>query len=445
MDETLDTTPTHDEPAEQAVVGAVLLAGRRVLDDLADTGFDPGDCYAPKHEQILHAAHALAGRREPIDGVTVAAELGADLTRIGGPAYLHACMEACTSPASAPFHARIITAHATRRALAAAGRRVTALGHATDGGALTDVVDAAQAEVAAVAERLHGRTRPDEMGDALDDVLTRLEEGGAPATPTGFTDLDRLLVGGLQHGTLTTVAARPGAGKTVIGLQVALNVAATRGHVGFTSLEMTRTDLLLRGVSALAKVDYGRLQRSPGEPLSAAEWTAVRRATESVRDSGLNVSHRTTATVAAIRADIRHMIRTKGRCDLWVIDYLQLVSPADKRVIREQQVAQMTRALKQTALELGVPIVLLAQLNRDGEKAGRPPIITDLRESGSIEQDSDNVILLHRTDDHPDVLAVRVAKNRRGPQGDFALTFEGSYQRAVERPWTPHDAARGVA
>lgn len=425
-----DTGPVTT--ADRAVVGAVLLAGRRTLDDLAELGFDPADLYVPKHEAIYRAALDLATHGQAVDAVTVANHLGSDLTRYGGHVYLTELIEACLSPASATHYARIVERHAVRRRLTRAGRAITQLGSGPDdGGDLPAIVDAAQTEVAAIADRVHGRVISDDMATALDDVIDRLETGGAPVVPTGIRHLDDALSGGLQQGTLTTIAARPGAGKTIVGLQIALAIALTGDHTGFTSLEMSREDLLVRAISSLGKVDYGRLQRSPGEPLSESEWRAISRATERIRGCGLRISHRRAATVATIRNDIRAMQRAKGSCAAWVVDYLQLVTPSDRKAPREQQVAQMSRQLKQTALELGVPIVLLAQLNRDGEKSGRPPVITDIRESGAIEQDSDNVLLLHRTEDTPDQLRVAIAKNRRGPQSKLTLAFEGSYQRVV--------------
>lgn len=434
-------TPAHDDAAERAILGSVLIAGRPVLDRLADAGLRPDDFYTPRHETIYAAMLGLDGRGDPVDAVTVAAALteSGDLPKMGGAPVIHELMTGCPSPASAVHYARITAQASVRRRLGAAGMRVQGLAHPSAGSDITTLVDAAQAAVAEVADRLHGRAPTDDMSTLIDDVLAQIEDGEDPATPTGLTDLDQQLVGGLRPGTLTTVAARPGCGKTVIGLQVALSVARTGAQAGFTSLEMTRQDLMLRAVSALSSVDYGRLQRSPGEPLTGSEWTHIRKAAETIRDSGLTIAARTTSTVAAIRADIRHTIRTKGSCAVWIVDYLQLVSPADRKTPREQQVAAMTRSLKTTALETGVPIVILAQLNRDSEKGGgRPPVLTDLRESGAIEQDSDNVILLHRTEDAPDEIGIRVAKNRRGPQGDFTMKFEGAYQRVTAKKWTPH-------
>lgn len=439
IDEEAIVRATSSPNSELAVIGAVLMAGRKTLDALADIGFNPADFSAPKHEAVYRAAVALAKSGEPVETVSVAAKMGRELDRIGGPIILHDALQACVSSVSATFHARTVTEHAHRRRLIVASTHARELALSADLGAVGDAVDAAQAELAAVAEAVHGQNATDgEMDAALDDVLIRIETGGSPAIPTGIEDLDRVFVGGLQLGTLTTIAARPGVGKTVLGMQIALNIALMGGQVGYTSLEMSREDLLLRAVSAAGRVDYGRLQGSPKIQLTDSEWRAVRKATEEIRDSGLLVTRRTKATASAVRSDVRAMIRRRGTCTAWVIDYLGLVTPFDTRVIREQQVAGITRALKQTGLETGVPIILLSQLNREGEKSGRPPVLTDLRESGSIEQDSDNVILMHRdAEKRPDLLGVRVAKNRRGPLADFALTFEGSYQRATDKKWSP--------
>jgi replicative DNA helicase len=232
-----------------------------------------------------------------------------------------------------------------------------------------------------------------------------------------------------------------------VGLQVALNVADNGGMVGLTSLERNVDDLLLCAYANRGGVDYGRLQRAPQEPLTEAEWRRVSHVAERLRMSGLWIPRRPWASVATIRADIRRMQRRRGRCDLWVIDYLQLVTPANRKDIREQQVAGIMRSLKLTVLELGTPIVLMAQLSREGEKAGREPVLTDLRESGSIEQDSDNVILLHRELD-PDkgdatLMGLKVAKNRRGAVHGFPMTFEGHYQRLAHKGVEPVRRAAG--
>jgi replicative DNA helicase len=443
------TAPAHDADAEDAVIGAVLVSAK-VLPDILDTGLTGRDFYQPRNETIWGAVTALAGRRQPVDAIALAAELtrSGDLAKVGGHAQIHTLMAGVPSAASGSFYAARVRDLATLRRLAAAGTKVHQLGSTVDVEGLDAAIDAAQAEVAAVADTRHAGTGDDDLDAAIDETIDDLQHGTAPALATGLGDLDRLLNGGLRPGTVTTLGARPGVGKTVIGLQVALHVATHEGVAGYTSLEMHRRDLLVRGYAALAALDYSRLQKSPGEPLSESEWRAVSKAAERVRSSGLVIPDRSYASVASIRADIRRVTRRRGSCALWVIDYLQLVTPADRRVIREQQVAGIMRGLKLAALELGTPLLVLAQLSREGEKSGRPPVLTDLRESGSVEQDSDNVILLHRQTQGdsdgpgPDELGVIVAKNRRGATGGFGMTFEGHHQRAVPKRWRPSDAVR---
>jgi replicative DNA helicase len=439
--------PPSDVDAERCVLGSAMLAKDAVA-DLRDAGLQPGEFYAPKHETVWRAILAVYDRREPVDAVTVSAELGkrGELVQIGGPAYLHTLIEAPPAPGNATFYARIVREKATLRGLVTAGTRIVQLGYADDGGELDDIVDAAQAEVGAVADARLGEGAADDIEDAINESLDLLQNGDKPGLPTGLTDLDRILNGGIRSETITTIGARPGVGKTTVGLHIALNVADNGGMVGLTSLERNVDDLLLCAYANRGGVDYGRLQRAPQEPLTEPEWRRVSHVAERLRGSGLWIPRRPWASVATIRADIRRMQRRRGRCDLWVVDYLQLVTPASRKEVREQQVAGIMRSLKLTVLELGTPIILMAQLSREGEKAGREPVLTDLRESGSIEQDSDNVILLHRELD-PDkgdatLMGLKVAKNRRGAVQGFPMAFEGHYQRLAHKTWSPSDALR---
>jgi replicative DNA helicase len=442
-------TPPQDLAAEQSVLGAVLLRAD-ALDEIRDAGLTGEDFYAPRHEAVWRAMVALADRREPPDAVTVVSELSrrGDLATIGGPAYIHTLLSGVPTAANAGYYARIVAEKAVLRRLVAAGTRIMQLGQAKDGGDLDGIVDAAQAEVAAVADKRNGAGAPEDIDATIDETLTLLAEGGAPRIPTGLADLDEKLNGGLNCQAVTTVGARPSVGKTTLGLHIALNVVDAGGVVGVTTLERDPADLMLMAYANRGGVDYGRLQKSPDQPLTEGEWRRVSRVAESLRQSGLFVSRRTAATAAMVRSDIRRTIRRRGRCNLWVVDYLQIMAPEQrgKDVLREQQVAAMMRALKLTALELRVPILLLAQLNRGTEKENREPRLSDFRESGSIEADSDVCILLHRELDPEkgDVtkLGAFVAKNRRGPTGGVLLTFEGQYQRVSAKTWHPSDALR---
>lgn len=438
---TLDyPTPPPVDP-ELAVIGAVLIAGQHALHSTTPTGLTTAHFRSPRHARIWDAILDVNTAGDPVDPITVARALGADLPRVGGPVGLHDALQACPSPLSAATYAQAVVTDATRRALWAAGTRITALAGPESTRDLLGALRDAQDAVADVVAGTHG-THGADLDTDLDTLITTIQTGDTPPLPTGIPPLDDLLNGGLRPGTLTVIGARPGVGKTVIGLQVAIH-AARSGPAGVTTLEMTPQDLLMRAVSSLSGVDYMRLQTAPDPALTDPEWRAVANTTNQLRESGLTITHRGSANVDQIRADIRDVTRTRTTPLVWVVDYLQLLTPTDPKVIREQQIAAMTRALKRCALETGVPIVLLSQLSRDGEKTGRPPVLTDLRESGAIEQDADTVILLHRTDDQPTDMAVRVAKNRRGRCGGVVLRFDGSYQRVSVKKWSPVDVIGG--
>lgn len=438
-------TPPHDVEAERSVLGAALIS-RPALADLVDLGLRPRDFYRPAHELVWSAILQLHASGQPVDVVTVTAALqsAGELRRVGGPAAVHELSAAVPSPASAVHYAGIVQERAVARALVGAGQQITQLGYAT-GSDIDEAVHAAQAQVAAVAERRAGPGGEVDMGAALDQLMDELEEGIGTAVPTGLGDLDAALSGGLRPGTITTVGARPAVGKTAFALSVVLHVAAAGYPVGLTSLEMSRTDLLIRAAASLGGLDYTRLQEAHvGKiKLTESEWRALARANGTIRESDLEIYDHG-VRVGQIRAGIRSMQRRKGSCGLWVVDYLGLITPDDTRVNREQQVSQMSRALKLAALELNVPILLLHQLNRESERAAREPRMSDLRDSGSVEQDSDAVLLLHRDlEASPHLMGANVAKNRRGRTAPLVLDFHGSHQRVTTHQWRPSDAAAG--
>jgi len=456
--ETLDPgvdprTPPQDLDAEQSVLGAAMLS-RTALDDLTDTGITGADFYRPANELVWDAIIALHSAGQPVDAVTVADRLRTDghLGRVGGPAYLHTLISSVPTAANATWYAKTVRRCSALRRVVEAGTRLAQAGYdpATDP---AEVLDVAQADLAGVADGLHGNDFNADLGDAVDEAITQIEEG-VPSHPTGIPRLDETLRGWIP-GTLTTMAARPSVGKSAVAWQSALHLAVKVGlPVGYTSLEMPRPELFQRGFAHLASVDYGRIQRSHSggsSSLTEAEWRAISKAAAALRQCPLHVTDRSWASVATIRHDIRSFTRTVGLAPVaWFIDYLQLMTPSDRRVPREQQVAEITRSLKLLAKDTGVAIVQLSQLNREGAKAGRRPVLTDLRESGAVEQDSDRVILLHRdmSDDEeadPNELVIDVAKNRQGPRGTVSIRWDGTKQTAWSQPqpWTPLSALGG--
>lgn len=445
-----DRNPPQNLAAEMSVLGGVLMSPA-ALDSVIDRGLTGRDFYRPAHEAVWEAVEALHRRQEPVDATTVHGELlqRGDLNRIGGAAYLHKLLESVPTAANAGYYATEVRDRAVLRRLVAAGTKVVQLGQATDGGQVSDIVDAAVGEVLRVSDDRDDGANDDDLIDAVDESIDELQHGTKPRTPTGISGLDDLLNGGLLPGTVTTIGARPSVGKTLVGRQILLNVGVDQGlPCGYSSLEMSRQDLILGAYACLGRVDYGRLQRSPKDPLTEPEWRAVDRAAGLLRQSQIRITDDADLRVGAVRAGIRRMIRKRGSCALWVVDYLQLLTPDDDSVNREQQVARIMRSLKLTALSLKVPIILLAQLKRDPETSKRNPILSDLRESGAVEQDSDTVILLDRNlKDSPTDLYADVAKNRRGLTSTtderIKLEFVGHYQQVRPPSWSPSSALLG--
>lgn len=453
MTETLDPgvdprTPPQDLDAEQSVLGAAMLS-RTALDDLAGTGLAGPDFYRPANELIWDAIVALHAAGQPVDAVTVADRLRTDghLGRVGGPAYLHTLISSVPTAANATWYAKTVRRCSALRRVVEAGTRLAQAGY-DPGTDPAEVLDACQSDLAHLADGLHGDDFSTDLATAVDEALTQIEEG-VPSHPTGIPRLDDTLRGWIP-GTLTTLAARPGVGKSAIAWQSALHLAVKAGlPVGYTSLEMPRPELIQRGFAHIAQVDYGRIQRNhSGEALTDAEWRAIAKARAQIETSPLHLTDRPWASVSTIRHDIRSFTRTVGMPPVaWFIDYLQLMTPSDRRVPREQQVAEITRSLKLLAKDTKVAIVMLSQLNREGAKTGRQPVLTDLRESGAVEQDSDRVILLHRDTSNdeeadPNELVVIVAKNRQGQCGTVSIRWDGTKQTAWA-PWSSGAALRG--
>ena len=286
----------------------------------------------------------------------------------------------------------------------------------------------------AVAVDARGGIAPSEFHDLFDAALARYASEAPPALPLGFPELDDMLGGGLRPGQMVCVAGRPGTGKSLIAACAAVNVAENGGGALIASLEMSEAELMDRIVANLSGVDHGRLTR---HALTRWDWERVRAANERRRALPIAIEDNPYLNVTAIRSVARDRARTARGLALLVVDYLNLVRPADERKDRREQVDAISRGIKLLGKELGVPVLALAQLNRMSEmRAGRRPQLSDLRESGALEQDSDIVLLLHHDDtddEHRFDLEVIVAKNRGGRTGSVFL------------PWSPELSRIGVA
>lgn len=433
-----DRTPPQDNAAEQSVLGSMLLS-KDAIADVVET-LKGVDYYRPAHEVIHDAIVDLYGRGEPADPITVAAELQrrGELQRIGGAPYLHTLSANVPIAANAGYYAEIVRDKAVLRRLVEAGTRIAALGYAGEG-QIDDVVDSAQAEVYRVTDR---RASEDyaPLSDIMSGVLDEIEmignrEAGLYGVPTGFADLDDL-TNGLHSGQMIIVAARPAMGKSTLALDFCRAASIHNNLTScFFSLEMTRSEIMMRLLSAEAKVPLNHIRNGT---MRDDDWEKLARKMGQVSGAPMFIDDSPNMTMMEIRAKAR---RLKQRHDLKliVIDYMQLMSSGKKVESRQLEVSEFSRNIKLLAKELELPIIALSQLNRGPEQRGdKRPMMSDLRESGSLEQDADMVILLHRDDVYekestrPGEADLIVAKHRNGPTRDLTVAFQGHYSRFVD-------------
>ena len=399
-----------------------------------------GDFYRPAHQTIYSAILDLYGKGEPADAVTVAAELAksGDIARIGGATYLHTLVSMVPTAANGGYYGRIVREQAILRRLVEAGTRIVQMGY-TGTGDVDDMVDRAQAEVYDVTDR---RTSEDYlplrdiMGEALNEIEAISNRGGEMiGVPTGFIELDKL-TNGLHPGQLVIVAARPALGKSTLGLDICRAASIKHGLASVIfSLEMSRNEIVMRLLSAEAQVPLHHMRAGT---MSDADWTKLASKMGTVSEAPLFIDDSPNMTLMEIRAKCR---RLKQRHDLRlvVVDYLQLMTSGKRVESRQQEVSEFSRSLKLLAKELEVPVIAISQLNRGAEqRTDKRPLLADLRESGSLEQDADVVVLLHREDAYEresprageaDFI---VAKHRNGPTATVTVAFQGHYSRFVD-------------
>lgn len=428
-------TMPHDDVAEQSVLGGMLLSKDAIADVVES--LRASDFYKPAHETIYEAILSLYGHGSPADAITVADELKkrGELTRVGGAAYIHTLIASVPTAANAQYYAEIVKEHAIMRRLIEAGTKIAQLGYANETEVDT-LVDQAQAEIYAVTD---GNAKEDyvSFSEALEATMREIDANsnrpdGVYGVPTDFIELDEL-TGGLHGGQMIVIAARPGVGKSTLALDIARS-AAIHHHMAtvFFSLEMSRTELAMRILSAEGKISMGRLKKGD---LDTEGWTNLATLQGRIDSAPLFIDDSPNMTLMEIRAKCRRL-KQRNDLKLVVLDYLQLMSSGKKVESRQQEVSEFSRSLKLLAKELDVPVIALSQLNRGSEqRTDKRPMVSDLRESGSIEQDADMVILLHREDMYnPDSDRVGeadmiIAKHRGGPTRTIPLAFSGKYSR----------------
>ncbi len=433
-----DRTPPQDNAAEQSVLGAMLLS-KDAIADVVET-VRGTDFYRPAHETVFDSILDLYGRGEPADAVTVSAELQrrGELARVGGAPYLHTLVAGVPIAANAGYYAEIVREKAILRRLVDVGTRIVQLGYGGEG-QVDDVVDRAQAEVYAVTEK---RASEDyaPLSAIIPSTLEEIEaienhDGTLVGVPTGFADLDGL-TNGLHPGQMIIVAARPATGKSTLALDMCRSASLRHGMASVIfSLEMNRTEITMRLLSAEARIPLHHMRNGK---MNEDDWSRLARRMAEVSEAPLFIDDSPNMTMMEIRAKAR---RLKQRHDLRliVVDYLQLMSSGKRVESRQVEVSEFSRQMKLLAKELEVPVVAVSQLNRGAEqRTDKRPMLSDLRESGSLEQDADMVILLHRDDlyeresTRPGEADVIVAKHRAGPTSTVVVAFQGHYSRFVD-------------
>jgi replicative DNA helicase len=433
-----ERTPPHDLLAEQSALGGMMLSKDAVA-DVVET-VRASDFYIPKHEIIFDAILSLYSHGEPTDVIAVTDELTkiGELSRAGGAEYLHTLTSLVPTAANAGFYSTIVAERALLRRLVEAGTRIAQMGYSGEGEVL-DLVNTAQVEIYSVTGGSQTEDYvplTDAVTAAIDEIeAAKLKDGQMSGVPTGFADLDEL-TNGFHGGQLIIVAARPALGKSTLALDFARSASIHHDMPSiFFSLEMGRSEIAMRLLAAEASVPLQSMRKGT---VDARDWTTIASTRGRINDAPLYIDDSPNMTLVEIRAKCRRLKQRVG-LKMVIIDYLQLMTSGKKVESRQQEVSEFSRALKLLAKELQVPVIALSQLNRGPEqRADKMPAISDLRESGSLEQDADMVILLHRESayekDNPRAgeADLIVAKHRNGPTRTVTVAFHGHYSRFAD-------------
>jgi replicative DNA helicase len=422
-----ERVPPHNVEAEESVLGAMMLSAEAIATVVEAVKAD--DFYRSAHQRIYGAILAVYSRGEPVDAITVVEELKREhqLDGIGGPLYVYNLVESVPTPASAGYYAKIVADNALLRRLIEAASRIMSRAYEVPEDP-RKAADEAEGLIYAVS-RGHETEQIVSLHELVDESMAALEhiqqrDSAFAGVPTGFVDLDSLL-SGLQKSNLIVIAARPGVGKSSFVTNVARNVAVDAGApVAMFSLEMSRFEIGMRLLCAEARVAWDKVRSGR---MATEEWTRIVEAAEVLHEAPLFIVDSGNVTIVDIRAKARRM-KSKQGLGLILVAYLQLMSGHMRTENRQQEIAEVSRSLKLLAKELEVPVIAVSQLNRNPEsRADKRPQLSDLRESGAIEQDSDIVMFIHREDtDDPTVKGkadIIVAKHRNGPTQTVPLTF----------------------
>ncbi|MET3575894.1 replicative DNA helicase [Bhargavaea ullalensis] len=445
--ETFDRIPPHNNEAEQSVIGAIFLEPQALISAAETLVAD--DFYRVSHQKIFQTMVSLSERGEAIDVVTVTEELSAkkELEDVGGISYLTELANTVPTAANISHYARIVEEKALLRRLIR-----TATGIVEDGftreDEVEDVLAEAEKKMMEVASRKNSgdfKHIKDVLVQTYDNIeLLHTRKGDVTGIATGFRDLDHITAG-FQRNDLIIVAARPSVGKTAFALNVSQNVATKAGeNVAIFSLEMGADQLVMRMLCAEGNIDAQVLRTGA---LEAEDWRKLTMAMGSLSNAGIFIDDTPGIRVGEIRSKCRRLKQEHG-LGMIMIDYLQLIQGSgSSRDNRQQEVSEISRSLKGLARELQVPVIALSQLSRGVEqRQDKRPMMSDLRESGSIEQDADIVSFLYREDyydketEDQNMIEIIIAKQRNGPTGTVKLAFVKEYNKFVNVDWSQHEA-----
>ena len=434
--------PPHSQEAEQSVLGALML-DHRAWDRVAD-GLTADDFYFKPNRLIYDAMQHLAQKNKPFDVLTVSDALKTHdtLDQIGGETYLYDILKNTPTAANIVAYADIVRDRSVQRQLIAVGTDIAESGFTPEGQDIRALLDQAEQRVFQIAEQGSRGSAPMDIGTLLTQTTQRIDQlyhsdEAITGISTGFKDFDEM-TSGLQQGDLVIVAGRPSMGKTVFAVNIAENaamatIAKDAKPVLVFSLEMPSESIVMRMMSSLGRIDQHRLRTGK---LHDDDWPRLSSAVSMLSEAKLFIDDTPALTPTEVRSRARRVAREHGGLSMIVIDYLQLMTIANTRENRTVEISEISRSLKSLAKELSVPVVALSQLNRGLEQRhDKRPVMSDLRESGAIEQDADLIAFIYRdevyNEDTPDkgTAEIIIGKQRNGPIGKVRLTFLGQYTR----------------
>ena len=435
--------PPNSVEAEQSVLGGLLLENE-ALDRIADI-LSQADFYRHDHRLIYTHIAKLIEQNRPADIVTVAESLenSAELSSVGGIAYLGALAQNTPTAANIRRYAEIVRERSIMRKLVEVGSGIAESAYNPQGRDAQQLLDEAEAKIFQIAESgnrgsqgfVNIQTLLPKVADRIDFLYQRENQGSVTGVPTGFDDLDEK-TSGFQPGDLIIVAGRPSMGKTAFSLNIAENVALdTKKAVAVFSMEMGATQLATRMIGSVGRLDQHRMRNGN---LEDEDWARLTTALGKLNDAPIFIDEGAGLSSFDVRARARRLHRQTGGLGLIVVDYLQLMAGTSGRASenRATEISEISRSLKSLAKELEVPVVALSQLNRSVEqRPDKRPVMSDLRESGAIEQDADLILFIYRDEVYnPDsedkgTAEIIIAKQRNGPIGRVRLTFLGQHTR----------------